>query len=138
MPYENEDPPYVEPDPELDQWTGATIGAGIEVHKQLGPGLDESLYAAAMARELRLRGIPFEREVIVEVRYKGELIGTRRIDLIVAGKIVVELKTVESLAQLHKAQVRTYLKITGLKIGLLINFNSIMLKDGIKRIINPC
>ena len=137
MPYEDEDPPYVEPEPEVDELTSATIGAGIEVHKGLGPGLDEALYKAAMCRALRLRGIPFECEVIVDVVYKGEVIGKRRIDLIVGGKIVVELKAVEMLSPLHRAQVRTYLKITRLRVGLLMNFNTIILKDGIKRIINP-
>jgi GxxExxY protein len=137
MPFQEEDPPYAEPDPELDELTSATIGAGIEVHKRLGPGLDEGLYAAAMWRELRLRNIPFEKEVIVKVEYKGEVIGTKRIDMIIGGRIVVELKVVEALSPLHKAQLRTYLKITHLKVGLLINFNSIILKDGIKRVINP-
>jgi GxxExxY protein len=136
MPFEGEDPPYVEPDPELSHWTGVTIGAAIEVHKRLGPGLDETLYAAAMWRELTLRGVPFEKEVLVPVEYKGEIIGKKRIDLIVAGKIIVELKVVEILSPLHSAQLRTYLKITRLKLGLLINFNSIILKDGIRRVIN--
>lgn len=80
---------------------------------------------------------PFQKEVLVTVRYKGDVIGTKRIDLIIAGRLVVELKVVEMLTALHKAQVRTYLKITGLKLGLLINFNSIILKDEIRRIINP-
>ena len=137
MPYEEEEPPYVEPDPALDQLTGAVIGAAIEVHKKLGAGLDESLYAAARWRELTLRGIPFVREVCIEVEYKGAIIGTKRIDLIVDGRLVVELKAVEALTPLHKAQVRTYLKLTRLRVGLLINFNSIILKDGLKRIINP-
>lgn len=137
MPYEDEEPPYAEPDPELTELTGAVIGAAIEAHRRLGPGLDEGLYAAAMWRELTLRGIPFEKEVIIEVEYKGEVIGAKRIDLIVAGKLVVELKVVEHLTPLHMAQVRTYLKITRLKLGLLINFNTIILKDGIRRVINP-
>jgi len=75
MPYDEEDPPYVEPEPEIDELTRATIGAGIEVHKGLGPGLDEGLYKAALCHELRSRGIPFQCEVIVDVLYKGEIIG---------------------------------------------------------------
>ena len=137
MPYEDEDPPYVEPDPELVALTGAVIGAAIEVHRRLGPGLDEALYEAALSIEFRLREIPFAREVIVDVHYKGEKIGVKRLDFIIAGKVVVELKAVEELSSLHKAQVLTYLKITGLKLGLLINFNTIILKHGIKRIIRP-
>jgi GxxExxY protein len=135
MPYENEEPPYVEPDRELDELARLTIGAAIEVHRRLGPGLDESLYQAAIEVELQSRGIPFARQVEVPVEYKGVKIGTRRIDLIVGNRLVVELKAVEQLTPLHKAQGLTYLKITGLKLALLINFNTIILKDGIKRII---
>jgi GxxExxY protein len=129
MPFDEEDPPHVEPDTELTHWTGVVIGAAIEVHKRLGPGLDEAIYAAALWRELALRGVPFQKEVLVPVEYKGEIIGKKRIDLIVSGKIIVELKVVESLHPLHSAQLKTYLKITNLKLGLLINFNSIILKS---------
>jgi GxxExxY protein len=135
MPYEGEEPPYDEPDPELDALAHQVIGAAIEVHRRYGAGLDEALYEAAMEVELRLRGVPFEPQVWVDVEYKGHVIGKRRIDLIVAGRLVVELKAVEGLTPLHKAQVKTYLKITGLTLGLLINFNVILLKDGIKRVI---
>jgi GxxExxY protein len=92
---------------------------------------------AALAIEFRHRNIPFVRQLLVDVRYLGEVIGTRRLDFIVDGRIVVELKAVDELTKLHKAQVLTYLKITGLKLGLLINFNTIILKDGIKRVIRP-
>jgi GxxExxY protein len=102
----------------------------------LGPGLDESLYERALCIEFRTRGIYFVHQPLIGVSYKGEGIGGRRLDFIVGGRLVVELKAVEQLAPLHCAQVRTYLKITGLKLGLLINFNSILLKDGIKRIIS--
>ena len=137
MPYEDEDPPYVEPDVELDELAHRVIGDAIEVHKKLGAGLDESLYERALCIELRQRDIPFVCQVIVEVQYKGEKIGERRIDVIVGGRLIVELKAVESLTPLHSAQLRTYLKITNCRLGLLINFNTIILKDGIKRIINP-
>ena len=137
MPYDDEDLPYLGPDPELDALARQVIGAAIEVHRKLGPGLDEALYEAALCVEFRLQNIPFARAVVVDVYYKGEKIGYKRLDFIVTGKLIVELKSVETLTALHKAQVLTYLKITGLKLGLLINFNTILLKDGIKRIIRP-
>jgi GxxExxY protein len=137
MPYEGEDPPYVEPDPELNALTSAVIGAAIEVHRTFGPGLEEEVYENALSEELRLRGVPFACQVWFDVIYKDKVIGRKRIDLIVGDRIVVELKAVEAIAPLHKAQVLTYLKITGHKLGLLINFNTIILKDGIKRILRP-
>ena len=137
MPFDDEDPPYVEPDLALNELTHSVIGAAYSVYQELGPGLDENLYESAMSRELRLRDIPFVRQIAVDVYYKGEKIGEKRIDLLVADKLVVELKAVETLTALHKAQVLTYLKITKKRFGLLINFNSAILKDGIKRILNP-
>ncbi|HET6247865.1 MAG TPA: GxxExxY protein [Tepidisphaeraceae bacterium] len=134
MPFDDEEPPYVEPDAELDEWARQVIGAAIEVHRQLGPGLDESFYHNAMKREFDLRRIPFDYEFPIDVTYKGVIIGNRRIDLLVGKRLVVELKAVEQISSLHKAQVLTYLK-TNLTLGLLINFNTILLKDGIRRII---
>ena len=107
------------------------------MHKKLGPGLDEGLYERALCVEFRLRNMEFVHQVIVPVMYKGEVIGEKRLDFIVAGKLIIELKAVEELSPLHKAQLNSYLKITGLKLGLLINFNTILLKDGIKRVIRP-
>ena len=95
------------------------------------------LYRVALQRDLTRRDVPFESEVWIDVMYKGELIGRKRIDLLVAGKLIVELKAVEAIAPLHKAQLRTYLKIMKLRLGLLINFNGILLKEGIKRVLNP-
>jgi GxxExxY protein len=113
--------------------TEIIIGAAMEVHKQLGPGLLESAYLAAMRRELELRGIPFESEKPLPVSYKGERIDCGyRIDLLVDGRVVVELKAVEALHEVHEAQLLTYLKLGGWKIGL-INFNVALLKSGIKR-----
>jgi GxxExxY protein len=137
MPYEGEDPPWMEPDPELDALAHAVIGAAIEVHRRLGAGLDEVLYEGGLCVEFRLRGIEFARQVLVPVVYKGEVIGEKRIDLVVGRRLIVELKSVETLTPLHKAQLHTYLRIMHLKLGILINFNSIILKDGIKRVINP-
>jgi len=135
MPYEGEEPPLVEPDPELNVLTERIIGAAMEVHKRLGPGLDEAMYEKALCVELTLRNLSFARQVIVSVEYKGNVIGEKRLDLIVEGKVLVELKAVDQFAPVHKAQVNTYLKITGVKLGLLINFNVPVLKEGVKRII---
>lgn len=137
MPYDEEDPPLAEPDQETDAFARAVVDAAYEVFRRLGPGLDEMLYENAMCVERRLRGIPFARQVDVPVTYKGELIGKKRIDLIVAEKLVVEIKAVEALSALHRAQVLTYLKILKLQLGLLINFNSALFREGVKRIINP-
>jgi GxxExxY protein len=135
MPYEGEDPPFVDIDPELNRLSGEIIGAAIEVHRCFGPGLEEELYEAALCAELRRRNMPFARQVWYDVIYKGEIIGRKRMDLIVAEKIVVELKSVDKLAAIHRAQLTTYLRISGLKLGLLINFNAVMLKEGIKRVV---
>jgi GxxExxY protein len=136
IPYDDEEPPYAEPDSELNALATAVIGAAIEVHRHLGAGLDEQLYENAMCAEMRRRDIPFQKEIDFDVTYKGEPIGKKRIDFIVGGRLVRELKAVEALAPVHSAQLRTYLKITKCKLGLLINFNIPILKDGIKRIIN--
>lgn len=135
MPYDDEEPPYVEPEPELNQLSGSILGAAIELHRHFGPGMEEALYKAALCSELRRRNIPFATEVWYDVIYKGEIIGRKRVDLVVGNRIIVELKSVEQLAPIHRQQVITYLKITGLKLGLLINFNTVILKDGIKRVI---
>jgi GxxExxY protein len=137
MPYDGEEPPVAEPDGELDELARVVIGAAIEVHRRLGPGLDEALYEGALCVELRRRDVPFARQVVFPVLYRDEVSGEKKMDLIVAGRLVVELKAVEILTTLHKAQLRTYLKITHNKLGLLINFNTPVLKDGIKRVINP-
>jgi GxxExxY protein len=108
---------FDEPDVETDELARKIIGAAIEVHRKLGAGLDELLYENALCIEFGLRGLSFVRQPVVQVEYKGHVIGEKRLDLIVEGKIVVELKAVEQLTSLHKAQVRTYLKITGLRIG---------------------
>lgn len=114
--------------------TEIIIGAAIEVHKQLGPGLLESAYLAAMRRELELRSVPFLCEHPLPVTYKGERIDCGyRLDLLVDNRIVVELKSVETLEPIHEAQLLTYLRLGGWKIGLLINFNVTVLKHGIKR-----
>ncbi|MDJ0740219.1 MAG: GxxExxY protein [Gammaproteobacteria bacterium] len=113
------------------------IGAAIEVHRHLGPGLLESSYSAALARELSLRGLTAEREVPVLVSYKGDAIeDAYRLDFLVERSLVVELKTVEVVLPVHRSQLLTYLRWTGLRLGLLINFNVPLLRDGISRVVN--
>lgn len=119
---------------ELNKITSAVIGAAIEVHRHLGPGLLESSYRECLCRELALRGIPFDREKPLPVEYKGIHLGCGyRMDLLVAGSVVVEVKSVEALAPIHDAQLLTYLRIGGWRVGLLINFNFAVLKSGIHR-----
>ena len=116
--------------------THEIIGAAIEVHKRLGPGLLESAYEECFAHELRLRNLRVDRQVGVPVVYKEtKLECGYRIDLLVESKIVVELKSVEGLAPIHEAIILTYLRLSGHKIGLLINFNVTILKDGVRRFI---
>jgi GxxExxY protein len=114
--------------------TEAIIGAAIEVHSHLGPGLLESVYEQCMCEELRLREIPFVAQVELPVRYKGrEICANYRIDLIVADEVIVELKAVERLLSVHEAQLLTYLKLTGKHVGLMINFNVAYVRHGIMR-----
>src|ERR1051326_1620487 len=118
----------------LNRISGEVIGAAIEVHRQLGPGLLESSYRECLCRELLLRGIPFEREKPLPLEYKGIHLGCGyRLDLLVAGGVVVEIKSVEALAPIHDAQLLTYLRIGGWRLRLLINFNVAVLKSGIRR-----
>ncbi len=121
---------------EKDPLSAAVIGAAIEVHRLLGPGLLECLYHRALRFELGLRGVPFRSEEPVPVNYKGQHLGDDlRLDLIVADQLIVELKAVDHLHPIHEAQLITYLKLTGLRTGLLINFNVRLLKEGIKRMV---
>jgi GxxExxY protein len=118
--------------------TEAVIGYAITVHRALGPGLLESVYAACLAHELRKAGMDFDAQRALPVRYDGVLLDCGfRLDLIVGGQVIVEVKSVKSLALIHTAQVLTYLKLTGCPVGLLINFNVPLLKEGLKRVINP-
>ncbi len=124
-----------EPSQELDIIAQKTIGAAIEVHKYLGPGYMESTYEEALSIELGLRNIRYQRQTEITIRYKNRDISKGRLDLLVEGILIVELKTVNSLLPIHKAQIISYLKATNLQLGLLINFNHEILKQGIKRII---
>lgn len=114
--------------------TREIIGAAIEVHRHLGPGLLESAYLKCLTRELCLKQIPFKRELPLPLDYKGVRLGcSYRLDLLVADAVVVEIKSVEGLTPIHDAQLLTYLKLGGWKVGLLINFNVVVLKTGIHR-----
>ena len=114
--------------------TEKILAAAFEVHSTLGPGLLESAYEACLAHELALRGIPFARQLSLPVQYKDQSVDVGfRIDLLIADAVVVELKAVDHLLGIHEAQLLTYLKLTGKRVGLLINFNTHHLRDGIKR-----
>lgn len=118
----------------LNGLTDKVIGAAIEVHRELGPGLLESTYEAALYHELKLREVSALRQVPLPIRYKDLVVKEAyRLDLVVADSVIIEIKTVESLLPIHSAQLLTYLKMSRLHLGLLINFNTLRLVDGIKR-----
>ena len=118
-----------------DPLTRRIIACAIEVHKRLGPGLLEKLYKESMTIEMELSGLKVEKNVKVAVEYKGKPIGDYFIDLLVEEAVILELKSVERHDPVFEAQILSYMKLTGKKVGLLINFNSKMVKDGIKRFI---
>lgn len=121
----------------LDQITRRIIGAAIEVHKTVGPGLLESAYQACLAFELREAGLKVEEQLPLPVVYKNVRLDCGyRIDLLVEGEIVVEIKAIEALAPIHEAQLISYLRLAGERAGLLINFHVRVLKEGLKRIVN--
>ncbi|MBI2354544.1 MAG: GxxExxY protein [Deltaproteobacteria bacterium] len=116
--------------------TNRIIEAAIEVHRNLGPGLIESIYETCLCHEFAERSLSFERQKEIVLTYKGiSLDNICRLDLVVEGKVILELKSVDQLHSIHEAQLLTYLKLSGLKTGLLINFNSRLLKDGIRRFV---
>ena len=116
--------------------TAEIIEAAIAVHRQVGPGLLESVYAACLAKELGLRGLVVERERPVELAYRGLVLPNAfRADLVVAGQVIVEVKAVDYVLPLHVSQLLTYLRLSGLEIGLLVNFNVRLLKHGIRRVV---
>ncbi|MFA6563717.1 MAG: GxxExxY protein [Verrucomicrobiia bacterium] len=122
---------------EVEKMATAVVDAAFEVHTELGPGLLETAYESCFAHELALRGIAYQRQLPVPLNYKGKLIEVGfRADIVVGGKLLIELKAVEQLAPVHKAQVVTYLKLMRLPLGLLINFNEVLIKNGIRRILN--
>jgi GxxExxY protein len=115
--------------------TDRILSCAIEVHRVLGPGLPEAACETALCIELQLRGISFQRQLGVPIHYKGQLISEYRPDLVVAHQVVVEVKSVEHLAPVHLAQMLTYLRITSLNVGLILNFNSATMKAGTRRVV---
>jgi len=121
----------------LNKLSGIILDCSIEVHRNLGPGLLESVYEVCLCKELSLRGIKFQKQVSLPVNYKGEKLDVDyRIDLLVENEIIVELKSVEQMIPVYEAQLLTYLKLADKKLGLLINFNVPRLVDGFKRMLN--
>ena len=119
----------------LKETTERIISCAIEVHKTLGPGLLENIYEEALGYEFELRGIPYERQKEIGLKYKGREIGKHRIDYLIEDQVIVELKAVGAMNKIYEAQVLTYLKAMDKRVGLLINFNVERLKDGVKRLI---
>ena len=134
--FEQRGQPPLRAPPDVEALATAVIGAAIEVHRVLGPGLAESHYQKALSHELRLRSIPHVREAEYDVDYKGVAIGKARLDFLIGGRLVVELKAVDALTDVHRSQALTYLRLQSLPLALLINFNVSFLRDGIKRVIN--
>ena len=121
-------------DQDVEDLAYRVIGAAIEVHAEIGPGFLEAIYHNALAYELEQRSIAYQREEKVVVIFKEQVVGEGRVDLLVDQKLVVELKTVEAVTDIHRAQVSAYLKASGLRLGLLLNFTAVM-RDGVKRVI---
>jgi GxxExxY protein len=125
-----------EPGALVDEIARVVVDAGLKIHKALGPGLLEAAYEQCLAHELRIRGVPFERQVALPLVYEGmKLDNGYRLDLVVAKSLVVEIKAVDALTRVHEAQLLTYLKLSGLPLGLLMNFNVERFKNGVKRFV---
>ncbi len=122
---------------EINDVSGAILDCAVRIHSRLGPGLFESVYSSVLARELGRRGFSVAREVDVPLIWEGEVMGPAfRADMVVAGVVLVELKSVESLGAVHRKQVLTYLRLSGMKLGMLLNFNVALMKDGVVRVVN--
>ncbi|MHB8536321.1 MAG: GxxExxY protein [Sulfuricaulis sp.] len=132
---QNSNKSRAEPGEKLDHLARATVDAAIEVHRHLGPGYLEAVYEEALAIELGLRDLSFARQIPIPVQYKGQPVGQGRLDFLIDDALIVELKAVEVLLPVHKAQVISYLKASNRQLGLLINFNVPVLSQGIQRII---
>ena len=128
--------PGFEPIPQAVERVGKNVlNAAFQVHKSLGPGFVEKIYEEALCIELAARGIRFERQKVIQIYYRERPIGVHRLDLLVEESVIVEVKSVEQLLPVHEAQLISYLSATGLRLGYLLNFNSQLLKDGIRRIV---
>ena len=120
-----------------NQLAKRVIRAAIEVHRSIGPGLLESAYRQCMAQEMTLEGLPFQTEMPISLEYKGVLVPQAyRVDMLVGGSVILEFKAVERIRQEHRAQLLTYLRWSGCRLGLLINFNGVLVKHGISRVVN--
>lgn len=113
----------------------AAIGCGVNVHTVLGPGFFEPIYHNALVIEFAACGIPFESEKRVPIRYREQLVGTQRLDFVIAGEVIIEIKAVKDLEPVHHVQLKSYLRGTGLRVGLLMNFGGLNLRSGLKRIV---
>jgi len=120
---------------EMERWGKALLDAAFEVHTVLGPGFLERIYEDALCHELSLRAVPFERQKSIVVPYKDLRLEGQRLDLLVAGLVIAEIKAVDALHPLHQAQLMSYLKATGLRLGFVLNFNVRHLREGIRRIV---
>jgi GxxExxY protein len=120
---------------EINQLTERIIGLAIEVLKHLGPGLSEAAYERALCIELDDAGLSYQKQIGLPVVYKGEVIAEHRPDLVVSNRVVVEIKAIERLARVHTAQMITYLQVTGLELGLIMNFNAATLHEGLRRVV---
>jgi GxxExxY protein len=124
-----------EPTKRVDELAHRVIGAAIEVHRILGPGFLESVYEEALAIEFDLRSIPYERQKPIVLQFKGKIVGDSRLDFLVGGELVVEIKAIEAIHPIYPATVIHYLKTCELELGLIINFHVVLLRDGIKRVV---
>jgi len=120
---------------DLEQLAEATIGICLAVHRELGPGMNENVYARACRLEFEAAGVSYEAEKAVPIRYRGRLITTQRIDILVADKLILEVKSVDRIHPVHVAQAVSYLRATGLRIALVVNFNVAVLRQGIRRVV---
>ena len=120
---------------DINEVTEEIVGLAIEVHRHLGPGLAEVAYERALCIELTAAAVPYETQVTVPVTYKGQVIAAHRPDLVVEGLVVVEIKAIDRIARVHVAQMLTYLQVTRLELGLILNFNTAVLHEGVKRVV---
>jgi GxxExxY protein len=119
-----------------DPLTGMAIGCAMEVHRAMGPGLLESVYETCLAHELKMNNVPFERQVSLPLIYKGQRLGSGfRLDFVIERRLIIELKAVDQLLPVHDAQLLSYMKLSGMRTGLLLNFNTDILRNGIKRLV---
>jgi GxxExxY protein len=130
-----DDPPTSGPRQQVEELVALVLGAAVEVHRELGPGFAETVYERALDIELTERGIPFTRQASVRVTYRGRVVGDLRLDLLVADRLVVELKAIDCVTVVHLAQALSYLKATRLPLALVINFNVPILLRGVRRVV---